>query len=338
MIGVLDADGAVYSCGFVGEERSILAVEKKTGNEYKFKNRTSLWGRKKNVIEGWLAEHNKTLKEPLTRDDFEIFDVQEPKPVSHVLQTVKTYVDNLKHSTKADKMILYHGVGDSFRVEASTILKYKSGRFDAIRPIHKDEIIQYLERKYGSIPCIGLEADDWCTIIGSKKDHFVISSDKDARGTHCLVYNPKTPEKGIQDCRGLGSLWIEEKVSATTGQKYREVKGIGRKFFYHQWNWADPVDTYFANSASELEWGEMSSYNSLKDCKTDAECLKVITETYKYLYPCSRKIKGWRDGSVLEVDWRYVASENFIMSRMLRTPDEKLTAQDVLEKFGLWSA
>lgn len=335
MIGVQDADGCIYSCGFVGEDRSILAVEKKTGDEHRFKNRTQLWGRKKNTIEGWLAEHNQQLSEPLTKDDFEIFDVQEPKPVSHVLQTVKTYIENLKRVTKADSMILYHGVGDSFRVQESTILKYKSGRENAIRPIHKDEIIQYLQRQYGSIPCIGLEADDWCTITGSKKNHFAISSDKDARGTHCLVYNPKTPELGIQDCRGLGSLWVEEKVSKTTGLKYREVKGIGRKFFYHQVNFADPIDTYFANSASELEWGEMSSYNSLKDCETDVECLKAITETYKYLYPSKKSITGWRSDE-FEIDWKYVLSENWTMARMLRTPDEKLNAQDVLEKFNLW--
>ena len=42
------------------------------------------------------------------------------------------------------------------------------------------------------------------------------------------------------------------------------------------------------------------------------------------------------EGSVLDVDWKYMISENFVMARMLRTPDEKLTAEEVLTKYQLW--
>ena len=44
---VIDADWILYGAGFAGEKRSIVAIEKQTGNEHLLANRTALWGRKK---------------------------------------------------------------------------------------------------------------------------------------------------------------------------------------------------------------------------------------------------------------------------------------------------
>lgn len=43
----------------------------------------------------------------------------------------------------------------------------------------------------------------------------VVSSDKDSRGTECLVYNPFGGD-GIQDCSGFGGLYLNSKVLKVT--------------------------------------------------------------------------------------------------------------------------
>jgi hypothetical protein len=182
----------------------------------------------------------------------------------------------------------------------------------------------------------GIEVDDKITMEAWKDPHNVIYGiDKDYLGTHARVFNPNTPEKGIQDCRTFGDIWVEEIVSKETGKKRYEVKGYGRKWFYHQWNYGDDSDSYRANCACDTDWGEMSSYNSLKDCKNDLEALIAVKSTYKHLYPEPVLVTGWR-GDRIQIDWKYVCSEIFTMARMLRTLDEKITAEQVFSKYGLW--
>ena len=95
------------------------------------------------------------------------------------------------------------------------------------------------------------------------------------------------------------------------------------------------MDNYAAHSASQVKWGELSAYEVLKDCKNDKEALAAIVDGYKHLYPTPSKVVGWR-GDILNIDWKYVLSENWVMARMLRKPDEHLTAEMVFSKFNLW--
>ena len=333
---IYDGDLLVYACAFAGEKRSIIAVHKETGNEYELANRTTMYGRKKSKDGGWLAEQNKGRETPWTVDDFEIIDVQHPPPISHVLQNVKTMVEKTIHVAGTSGLKMFHGEGESFRVGLSTMIGYKQNRQGLLMPTHKQEVIEYLKKKYGSEACTHLEADDMLVCTATEyKNSIVASHDKDQKGFHVRLINPTKIEEGIIDCRCFGDLWVEEKTSATTGQVYREVKGYGRKFFWHQVNYGDSSDNYFAAAASDKEWGEMSSFKSLKDCTNDLECMKVIVETYKNLYPEPRKVYSWKN-EIITVDWKYALSEVFVMARMLRTPDENITAEEVFTKFGLW--
>lgn len=333
---VYDGDLLVYACGFVGEKRTIKAVHKQSGDEYELDNRTAMYGRKKSKDGGWLAEQNASRETPWTVEDFDIYDIQTPAPLSHSLQAVKTMVEKTLSAVGTNNLTMFHGEGDSFRVEASTVVRYKGNRENSLKPFYKDDIIEFIKKKYKSIACTGLEADDWLIISALEDGGVVASHDKDCRGSAVRVINPTKMGEGILDCRTFGDLWVEEKVSASTGKITRDVKGYGRKFFWHQLNWADPVDNYFANSASDIEWGEMSSFKSLRDCKTDLDCMKSVIETYKYLYPEKKKIIGWRDNEI-EVDYKYMINENFTMAHMLRKPDERITAEEVFTKFGLWT-
>ena len=332
---VWDFDYIRYAVGFASEKRSIKVVHKQSGDEWDFKSRTEFYGRTRAKDGGALAEINKSRDIPYVLDEFEILDVQIPEPVEFCLHSAKQKIESTNKILDVKNIIGYHGVGESFRVGASTILGYKQTRLGALKPIHIDAITEYLVKKYKSIPCEGLEADDWCIISAiGKKDHVVASHDKDCLGCAVYSFNPTKPELGIQNGNCFGGLWLEEKINSK-GKVEKTVRGIGRMFFYWQVCAQDTVDNYAAHSASQVKWGELSAYEALKDCKNDNEALAAVVGVYKHLYPAPSKVVGWR-GDILSIDWNYVLSENWVMARMLRKPDENLTAEMVFCKLGLW--
>ena len=332
----IDGDALIYASGFIGERRELKAIHRQSGDEFTFKNRTEMYGKKRSKDGAWLAEINKTKDTPWVIDDFDLYDIQIPAPVEFSLTATKSLILKSTELTGIKERRLFVGKGDSQRVEQSTLVKYKSGREGSLRPLHKDAIVEYMIKHHNAEVVEGIEVDDKITMEAWKDPHNVIYGiDKDYLGTHARVFNPNTPEKGIQDCRTFGDIWVEEIVSKETGKKRYEVKGYGRKWFYHQWNYGDDSDSYRANCACDTDWGEMSSYNSLKDCKNDLEALIAVKSTYKHLYPEPVLVTGWR-GDRIQIDWKYVCSEIFTMARMLRTLDEKITAEEVFTKFGLW--
>lgn len=332
----IDGDALTYASGFIGEKRELKAVHRQSGDEFIFKNRTEMYGKKRSKDGGWLAEINKTKETPWIIDDFDLYDIQIPAPVEHSLTATKSLILKSTELTGIKDRRLFVGKGDSQRVKQSTLVKYKSGREGSLRPIHKDAIIEYMIKYHGAEVVEGIEVDDKVTMLAWEDPSNVIYGiDKDYLGTHSRVFNPNTPEKGIQDCRTFGDLWVQEVVSKETGKKRYEVKGYGRKWFLFQWGYGDDSDSYRANCATDVEWGEMAVYNILKDCKNDVEGFAAIKQIYQTLYPSPKEVLGWR-GEKLLIDWRYVCSEIFTMARMLRTPNENITAEMVLKKYHLW--
>ena len=332
---VWDFDYIRYAVGFASEKRVIKVIHKQSGDEWDLKSRTDWYGRTRAKDGGLLAEINKSRDIPYALDEFEIYDIQIPEPLENCLHSAKVKVESVSKILGTKNIIGYHGLGDSFRVSSSTVLGYKQNRIDNLKPIHIEAITDYIVKKWRSVPCEGLEADDWCIISAyGKKDHVVCTHDKDVLGCGVYSFNPTKPELGVQNGNCFGSLWLEEKTNSK-GKVEKTVRGIGRKFFYYQLSSQDNVDNYRAHAASDVKWGELSAYEWLRDCKNDTEALTAVSRIYKHLYPCPRKVIGWRGDEIL-VDWRYMLSENWIMARMLRTPDENITAEMVFKKYNLW--
>lgn len=323
---VIDADYIKYSAAGVGEKRSINVVHKSSGREQPFNNRTEFYGRGKKKDGGWLGELNKSRTSPFLLDEFEIIDVQTPEPIENVLHTAKSMFESCLKALETTKYVGFLGKGDSFRVERSTLLKYKGQRSALLKPLYLDDVTQYLYNKFKLEFVENLESDDMCIIEAYKKpDHVVVAVDKDMLGCPVLLYNPNQPELGIQNCNKLGSLWRNEKG---------EVKGIGRMFFYYQICCGDSSDNYAANCMSDLRWGDVSAYNSLQHVTTDKEAFEAIVDVFKKLYPEPKVVEGWR-GNQIEVDWMYVASEMFDLARMLRWKEDVVVFKDVLDKLGV---
>lgn len=321
---IFDYDFIKFEAACLAEKRSIKVIEKKSGNEYSFKNRTEFYGNYLKKNGGWLAEYNKSLFSPLLPEDFIIEDVQEALPISHAKKVVETRIDSILDKLDKTSYHGYIGKGKSFREDVSTIVQYKGNRTNLLKPLLLDEVGEYIHKKHDGEYVTGIEADDQCVISCHNSDKILACVDKDYMGCEITVFNPDTMDSPLA-ISGVGKLWIDDK---------KKVRGYGRKWLYHQVMSGDSSDNYFANSASDKKWGEKSSYNLLSPCKTDKECLEALVEGYKILYPEPREIIGWR-GDKIRVDWLYVLKENFQLARMLRWEGDNVDIEKVMNKLGV---
>lgn len=343
---VFDYDPLLYTAGSVGETRSIKVVHRASGDEHEFSTRTAFWGHWKKRAGGWLAEYNEAKSEAKRRhpDEFDIFDVQTPEPIANCIHTLKRQIEMVKETVGANLYYGYSGKGEVFRHDVSTILKYKGNRDGMLRPVHLDELKQYLVKFQSCRIVERIEADDACSMDiyegyqkwkKTKKDDdklILAFTDKDYWGCTGFLHHV---DSGVNlECDGFGELRIDERTDKN-GKLVREVKGHGRVWLYFQVMNGDTSDNYFANSANpDMKWADMSAYNVLKDAKNDKEAFEALVKGYKTIYPTPRKIIGWR-GDEIEVDWLYVLQENFTLAKMLRWKDDAVDVKQVLTKLGV---
>lgn len=320
---VVDLDAFKYSAAYVGEKRSIRATHKTEDWSKEFKSRTEFYGHWKKKAGGALAELNKERDSPWLVEEFDIEDVTVPEPIQNVLHTAKVMVDDILLQSGAKSYEMYMGKGDSFRVELSTLQKYKGNRENSVKPYHLDEVSSYLERRYKAEIITDLEADDVVNIRSYRQpNHFALGEDKDYWGCPINFYDINRTHRGIVNCNKLGHLFKDSK---------KAVRGEGRIHLYYQVISEDAVDCYKANCFSDIEWASVSAFNTLVDCKTDKECFEAMVHTFKYLYPEPKVVQGWR-GDDIEIDWLYVMQEMFNMAHMKRSLDEPLlNVKEILE-------
>lgn len=338
MLAILDYDWLIYTVGYACEKRTIEVTRKETGQKKAFKNVSEFWGRKKNVIEGWLGEQNSILiengKEPYTKDDFEVETIRVAEDLPNALHTAKVMINDVLQKVDADEYIGYIGKGKTFRHELATIYEYKGNR-PPEKPILREDIEKYLLKNHNGYYVEGIEADDQLNIMSIEHgvdNSVVIAVDKDSAGNPVRTFNPNRPDKGIVDGRCFGEIEIVEK--GTKGKEYKDVQGHGRKFFYFQCAYGDDVDNYRANSASDLDWGVISAYNALNHATNDREALYALADIYQTLYPEPKKIIGWR-GDTLEIDWFYVLRENWNLARMLRWEGDSVDVEAIFKRYGI---
>jgi len=323
---VWDFDYIKYTIGSISEKRTIMVTHKQSGNQKEFKTRTEFYGHYAKKAGGWLAEQNEKRLTPLLPDEFDIVDVQTPEPEKFALRAVNQHIEGVCERIGTNDYYGYIGKGDSWRVEASTLLKYKGNRVDNLRPIHLDAIEQHLQKKHGASIVRELEADDQCVIdCTANKRLILVGVDKDYDGCELRLFNPDKMDRWEQR-GGFGRLYIGSD---------KKVRGDGRMFLYHQVLSGDSSDGYFANSASAVKWGDKSSYALLSKCSNDKQALEALVEGYRMLYPTKTEITGWR-GDKFDIDWLYVMQENFDMAHMLRKPEgDRLDVKKLLDKLGV---
>ncbi|ANA49344.1 hypothetical protein PMW_219 [Pseudomonas phage phiPMW] len=325
---VIDLDPIKYAVASVGEKKSIIVTNRATLESHKFKTRTEFWGHWKKKAGGKLAEWNAELSDDakLMPEDFDITDVVEPGPIEHVLHTAKNFTDDILRESGCKTYSALIGSGDSWRVDASTLLKYKGNRDEVVKPYHYDAVVEYLTTRYNAEKVVGLEVDDRLVIdTYGKKGAFAIAKEKDIYSSAMYFFDYTKPEKGIQNGNVFGELYLNDK---------KEVKGIGRKHFMWQVCSQDDSDNYKANCFSDIEWGAMSAYKALEAAQNDKELFTAAYDVFKHLYPEKRIVTGWR-GDEIEIDALYVFQEMFTMAWMLRHENDKPNVRETLTKMGI---
>lgn len=327
---LIDMDYIKYQIAAAGEKRTVEVIHTASGKKKIFNNRTEFYGHWKTKSGGWLADVNlermSDNKRPFSTEEFEFVDKQEAEPVQFVLSSVKNHINNMVEQLGVDEYYGYLGKGDSWRVEASTIVKYKGSRDKLVKPVHLEEVEKYLITTHNGIIKRGLEADDHCVIDCTTDPELILAGvDKDYFGNDLKFYIHGEMKEPFQ-IQGFGQLYINDKNA---------VKGHGYIWWLHQVCSGDDSDEYWANSACpEKKWGEKSSYKALRDCKNEKEAWEAAITVYKKLYPQPKVITGWR-GDQFEVDWKYVLNENCVMSRMMTSEDYKFNLDEELDKWGV---
>ena len=326
LTAIIDLDYVKYSAASVGEKRSIIVVHKSSGREKEFNTRTEFYGRDKAKSGGWLGELNAKRESPFSVDEFEIIDVQTPEPVDHVLQIAKTQVENDLKKLGTNKYKAFLGKGESFRVELSTLLKYKDNRKDMLRPLHMDAVTEYLAKKFNAEFVEFYENDDVCVQECYKQpNNVILGLDKDYYSSPNKFFNVNRPDEGVIDCDQFGKLWLNEKG---------DVRGIGRIHLAWQIASNDTSDNYAANCFSDIKWAGKSAYKALVNCTTDTEAWNKLKEVFQHLYPEEKTVLGWRNEPI-NITWDYVLNECFMMARMVKVKGEQINAYDLMDEFGV---
>jgi len=323
LTAILDLDWCKYTAASVGEKRSIKAVHNTTGDEFEFATRTEMYGRKKSKDEGWLGEFNKAQGKDWLYTDFTITDIQTPEPIENVLHTAKSMVEAALYNLGTTQYKAFVGKGESFRVQRSTLMKYKGNRTDSLKALFLNDVSEYLAKKYDAEIVTNIENDDRVVQEAYKQPNNIVTGvDKDFYGCPVRFFNVNRVDEGIINGDCFGKLWRNEKG---------DVRGYGRMFNYFQLCSNDTSDNYAANCFSDLKWADVSAFNALHESKNDKEVWLNIEKVFKKLYPEPKNVIGWRGDDIL-IDWEYVMNECFDMCRMLRYDGDVVVASDVLKK------
>lgn len=324
MIANVDSDLYRYSCAFSGESRSVL-VEHPNGYQREFKSRTEFYGRGRLKDGGELLKLNKKGGTKLF-DEFTYTDIQIAEPLDRVLDSTKNTIDSDFRLSGAKEARHFVGEGDSFRVERSTLIRYKGERGSQIKPLLLDDVTAFIIDHYKAEVIRGIEVDDKVVMESyNKPNSFVIAVDKDSLSQPIKVFDLGNTTQGIIDCTGFGGLFV------CTRNKTPKVRGFGYMHLYYQILAGDSVDAIKPNCFSDVKLSSMGAYNLLKDCKTHKEAWQVIKDTYQRMYPTPKVVTGWR-GDSFEIDWMYVLNEVFDLVRMLRWEGDKVVATDIVER------
>lgn len=328
-IAVIDLDFVKYGAASFGQETWIEVTHKKSGRKKEFPGRQQFWGRRGSG--GWFKKTNDERVEKglelMAIDDFSIEDkAQLSEPIENVLHSSKTMVESAIKKSGATSYEAYYGSGDPFRVELSTLWKYKGNRENLLKPLLLNDVTQYLAHKFQGQLITGIETDDKVVMeCWGKPNKFILGVDKDYYGSGARFFNVNRPEDGIIDTNCLGKLWRDDKG---------KVRGYGRMFKLFQVCSQDSIDHYKANCFSDRKWGEVKAYTALSDSKNDKELFENAVQVFKTLYPEPKAIKGWR-GDDIEIDWLYVFQEMMDMAHLQRWENDRIAVKDVLDKLGV---
>jgi len=316
-VAVIDGDIVAYRCAAANETRSIVATHKVTGQSQSFPHRTA-----------WRAQIQGLYEE----DEFTVVDIQTPDEINKAFHGINTTIKSLKEACGAISREIYLSGKDNFRDSLPLpVIQYKGNRAEMIRPVQLKECRKYLQDSGAKI-IDGREVDDMLAQRcweGKRDGHKNIACtiDGDQHGVEGWMYNwTKMNEPKL--IQGLGDIYPHESIK-------NDFNGYGRKFFYAQWIFGDPVDKFKPCQIAGKKFGVVGLFKILADCKTDKECVQAVYDQYKRWIPDGViTYKAW-DGTehtktIIEVMDMYAAC-----AHMKRWEDDVFNTEALLDKLGV---
>lgn len=316
---VVDADTLVFRSAAVSEERSVNVKHLPSGREHIYKSRTE------------FKDAMKAKNFKVKPEDFTFEDIQEPEPLEHCLHTIRMQADAIISRFSGSEIIFCCGEKNNFRLDLPLPEQYKSNRSDSIRPIHLSAGKDYLVKKYKAQSADGFEVDDLSIILayeGKKKGRDVIlcSPDKDSKQAVGLkLFDYTNPEQDIVNIQDWHGVFLNEK---------KEFKSYGIPFLGYQLVRGDLSDHVLPYKLANVRFGDSGAYKLFKDCKTAKECLEKVVKQYKAWYPNPVTYTAW-NGNEYTKDYKQLLQLFFSAVYMLRAHDDKTTAEDFLDMYGV---
>lgn len=339
VIGILDADSIAYRCAAANEVRTIKTTHIEKGVVEDWKTRTEF----RKYLAG--TDH--------TEDMYTIVDVQTPKDQSYGRNLIRDGVENAKTKMRATKIEIYISGDGNFREAIPFPMRfqqnnktqswiggqYKENREGSLRPVQLSALRDYMVRELGAIPVHGMEVDDMSSIraYDGVRDGIKIiqyTADKDAGQCVGWLQNPDKDETP-RYIQGFGELHQDAKG---------KVRGTGRMFLYWQVLAGDKVDNYRPvdildittqkAGGKKVEYGDVTAYKALKNCKNDKEAWRVIYDVYSAWYPEPTTYEA-HDGSTQTKDAVEIMQMYVDAAHMKRWADDRIDVPTVLTKMGV---
>jgi len=219
--------------------------------------------------------------------------------------------------------------------------EYKSERSE-IKPIQLSDTKDYLVENHNGDVVTGIEADDALEILGytgfknyqetGKFSHVVVSIDKDSLSTPSLLFNfykedgvYKNPYIILID-DSIGDLWIVEK------SKKKEVKGWGSFWLAYQMLMGDKTDTIRPYQDFDIKFGDMTCFNLISECKTQAELFNTVKAQYYVWFPDGVNFTSW-DGTEKSLTTDEWIETIFQLVYMKRWENDETTFESMLTAY-----
>lgn len=175
---LVDSDMIVFKSGMANESRSYYITDAETGamvKEEKYKKDAAL------------------LVNQMEKDTASTFHIElhrEVGPLSHSLANAKTLLETAtKWADSNDYEVFIDGPGN-YRYDLYPA--YKGHRRDGLRPIHEEEIREYIKKYWGGVEVRGEEADDavsYMQCLSETGSTYIASCDKDLQNTPGWLWN-----------------------------------------------------------------------------------------------------------------------------------------------------
>jgi hypothetical protein len=223
----IDADSAVYACGFIAEKKTHYAiVDGKPIATYDDKRKYNKWFKTLTTEE----------QEAITYDY-----VEHKLPEATSIQAIDKWVhDLMKLAGSTRKIVLLTKGGACFRTYRATLKKYKGNRDSMKKPEHYQAIRNHLKKKHKAKTYAKWEADDAACMFmhasAGKPDQKAILAaiDKDLEQQIGQHVNPNKKDEGVYfvDEREGALAFYTQMLVGDVADNIPGLKGVGAK---HKW-------------------------------------------------------------------------------------------------------